>query len=202
MTTNLVLGQQQKESKPTHTIDSNDELPDHLLIDSGASQTLVRSAHYLHHATPNSEINIVDAQKQDIPINAIGNLHFNFQNGTKTSIKALHTPNIAYDLLSLSELANQNITACFTRNTLERSDGTVLAPIVKHGDFYWLSKKYLIPSHISKLTINNVNKSKSVNKYPYPLIHRMLGHANFRSIQKSLKKNAVTYLKESDIDMC
>ena len=55
MTTNLVLGQQQKESKPTHTIDSNDELPDHLLIDSGASQTLVRSAHYLHHATPNSE---------------------------------------------------------------------------------------------------------------------------------------------------
>ena len=200
MTTNLVLGQQQKESKPTHTIDSNDELPDHLLIDSGASQTLVRSAHYLHHATPNSEINIVDAQKQDIPINAIGNLHFNFQNGTKTSIKALHTPNIAYDLLSLSELANQNITACFTRNTLERSDGTVLAPIVKHGDFYWLSKKYLIPSHISKLTINNVNKSKSVNKYPYPLIHRMLGHANFRSIQKSLKKNAVTYLKESDIE--
>ncbi|EGA56304.1 YGR161W-B-like protein [Saccharomyces cerevisiae FostersB] len=139
-------------------------------------------------------------QKQDIPINAIGNLHFNFQNGTKTSIKALHTPNIAYDLLSLSELANQNITACFTRNTLERSDGTVLAPIVKHGDFYWLSKKYLIPSHISKLTINNVNKSKSVNRYPYPLIHRMLGHANFRSIQKSLKKNAVTYLKESDIE--
>lgn len=55
MTTNLVLGQQQKESKPTRTIDSNDELPDHLLIDSGASQTLVRSAHYLHHATPNSE---------------------------------------------------------------------------------------------------------------------------------------------------
>ncbi|KAF4001400.1 TYA transposon family protein [Saccharomyces cerevisiae] len=143
---------------------------------------------------------LIDAQKQDIPINAIGNLHFNFQNGTKTSIKALHTPNIAYDLLSLSELANQNITACFTRNTLERSDGTVLAPIVKHGDFYWLSKKYLIPSHISKLTINNVNKSKSVNKYPYPLIHRMLGHANFRSIQKSLKKNAVTYLKESDIE--
>ncbi len=28
----------------------------------------------------------------------------------------------------------------------------------------------------------------------------MLGHANFRSIQKSLKKNAVTYLKESDIE--
>ncbi|WP_222126317.1 hypothetical protein, partial [Staphylococcus hominis] len=68
-------------------------------------QTLVRSAHYLHHATPNSEINIVDAQKQDIPINAIGNLHFNFQDNTKTSIKVLHTPNIAYDLLSLNELA-------------------------------------------------------------------------------------------------
>ena len=86
MTTNLVLGQQQKESKPTHTIDSNDELPDHLLIDSGASQTLVRSAHYLHHATPNSEINIVDAQKQDIPINAIGNLHFNFQKASRAPL--------------------------------------------------------------------------------------------------------------------
>lgn len=112
----------------------------------------------------------------------------------------MHTPNIAYDLLSLNELAAVDITACFTKNVLERSDGTVLAPIVKYGDFYWVSKKYLLPSNISVPTINNVHTSESTRKYPYPFIHRMLAHANAQTIRYSLKNNTITYFNESDVD--
>ncbi|GAX72356.1 gag-pol fusion protein [Saccharomyces cerevisiae] len=158
------------------------------------------SAHHIHSASSNPDINVVDAQKRNIPINAIGDLQFHFQDNTKTSIKVLHTPNIAYDLLSLNELAAVDITACFTKNVLERSDGTVLAPIVKYGDFYWVSKKYLLPSNISVPTINNVHTSESTRKYPYPFIHRMLAHANAQTIRYSLKNNTITYFNESDVD--
>ena len=112
----------------------------------------------------------------------------------------MHTPNIAYDLLSLNELAELKITACFTKNVLERPDGTVLAPIVKHGDFYWVSKRYLLPSNISVPTINNVLTSENTRKYPYPFIHRMLAHANAQTIRYSLKNNTITYFNESDVD--
>lgn len=63
-----------------------------------------------------------------MPINATVNLQTNFDDNTKTSIMVLNTLNVAYDLLGLSELAKQNITACFTKNTLEWPDSTVLAP--------------------------------------------------------------------------
>ncbi|EDN59213.1 hypothetical protein SCY_3863 [Saccharomyces cerevisiae YJM789] len=89
------------------------------------------------------------------------------------------------------------ITACFTKNTIEQSDGTVLAPIEKYEDFYWVSKKYLLPSNISVPTINNDHTSESTRKYPYPFIHRMLAHANAQTIQYSLKNNTITYCNES-----
>ena len=54
-----------------------------------------------------------------MPINATVNLQTNFDDNTKTSITVLNTPNVSYDVLGLSELAKQNITACFTKNTLE-----------------------------------------------------------------------------------
>ena len=179
---------------------STAELPGHFLVDSGASQTLIRTINYLHSASPNTSISLVDVQKGEIPINAIGNLHFKFQNNVQTSITALHTPNIAYDLLSLTELAKKNITANFSNNTLQGSDGTILAPIVEHGDFYWISKDFLVPSNIPTKTVNNVDNNESTQKYPYPLIHRMLGHANARTIRHSLKNNSITYIKESDVD--
>ena len=115
----FTLGQKHTESKVNHTDHSNDKLPGHLLIDSGASQTLIRSAHHIHSASPNIDISAIDAQKKEMPIKATVNLQTNFGDNTKTSITVLNTPNVAYDLLGLSELAKQNITACFTKNTLE-----------------------------------------------------------------------------------
>jgi hypothetical protein len=80
----FTLGQKHTESKVNHMDHSNDEIPGHLLIDSSASQTLIRSAHHIHSASPNIDINAVDAQKKEIPINAIGNLQFKFGDNTKT----------------------------------------------------------------------------------------------------------------------
>lgn len=179
---------------------SHPGLPDHFVIASGASRTLIGTTDFLHFASPNDTVSASTIQKQNTPLNVIGNLRFNFHNNVQASITALHEPNATYDLLSLNELAKQNITPCFTRNVLELSDGTILAPIVKYGDFYWLSKEYLVPPNGAVQAINKVDRAKSSHKYPYPLVHRMFNHANARFIKHFLGNRSVKFLKESDVD--
>ena len=179
---------------------SHPGLPDHFVIASGASKTVIRTTDYLHFASPNDTVSASTIQKQDIPPNVIGNLRFNFRDNVQASITALHEPNATYDLLSLNELAKQNITPCFTRNVLELSDGTMLAPIVRYGGFYWLSKEYLISPSSPVQAISKVNSAESTHKYPYPMIHSVFNHANARFIKHSLGNSSIKFLKKSDVD--
>lgn len=56
-----IFGQKRTEPKVNHTDHPNDEPFGQLLIDPGASRTLITSAHHIHSTSPDTEINTIDA---------------------------------------------------------------------------------------------------------------------------------------------
>ncbi|EDO17438.1 Tkp1 protein [Vanderwaltozyma polyspora DSM 70294] len=180
---------------PNH-VDDEFDLPGYLLLDSGASTSIIRHSSLLHFPQQPIHIGVQDAQDNPIPISSTGILKFHFANGPPVKISAASSPNIRYDLISLDELDDAGIYADFSTRSLRDKDNNVIATLLKHGPFYWLSTKYLmLPARSRNHRINNI-----LPRFSFEFIHRLFGHVNIKIIKDSIRKGLIKNISYDNID--
>ena len=170
----------------------------YMMLDSGATVTLVKHKEMLHNickSHPDS-IQTTSCSNTDIPYDQEGDLILKTLNGKQFKIHAFYTPTIDHTLLSTSDLRSNHLFLNERLHTIEDANGNVAANIDTCNGLHWLSNRHIVfPLHVDKKSVHALK-----TKFPLDLIHRILGHVNVQSIYTSIKNKTFQNITLDEVD--
>ena len=157
-------------------------------IDSGASQVYCPDqTKFSHYKTINRKITTADGRS--IKAIGMGDLHVDLPNGSKRTNmmfkNAIHAPDMAFTLISISRLDKANYKVTFNRGmcTIIDPKGRTIATIPHSDGLYRIT-----PSETSTSDHANIATSKmNINE-----AHRKLGHISSAAIKYAVSKGYIT----------
>ena len=129
-----------------------------MLLDTGATVTLVNHPTMLHNLRPSNtnSIHITSCSNTPIPYDQEGELILTTLNGKHISIHAFYTPSIDHSILSTHDLRSHRLFLNERTNTIEDFDGSVAANIISYDGLHWQSNRHIVFQRlpiIKRLTI-------------------------------------------------
>ncbi|CCF56959.1 hypothetical protein KAFR_0B06625 [Kazachstania africana CBS 2517] len=145
-----------------------------LIIDSGAEISVVQSSSMLNNTfNPTRDI-LYDAGSKELTVESGGYLCLSFDTASYR-IKALASPEISCNILSLHALERASISVDLINRVLIDKKGNILTKLIDYGRYVCIPLSVICTTQV----VNNVRTKFAMNFF-----HKLFGHINIRDIKK------------------
>ncbi|QEU62088.1 hypothetical protein KDRO_F00100 [Kluyveromyces lactis] len=168
-----------------------------LMIDSGATISVVHDKSLLHNFNPSSDQQLFDAQENQIRVEGEGNLILKFKKD-KIKVRAILATDMSTNVISDAHLKSAGIFRDNRQPFLISRRGKRIAQLYELGSLCWIPYCHISKPH--EQTISAISIRDAPNRFSLANVHRWFGHINVKYIRESIRKGHIQGLKENDVD--